>query len=243
MARINLSEIVSGYLSAEKLNTILAAIEAALDRTVFRDGTAPNAMEADLDLGGHQLLNVGQADASSPSALVSYQTMTDYIDARASGFVLQRHETQTGVAAQTVVNFTSLVYEVGANNLAVYINGVRKFAGTDYTETDEDTITLLTPLAGGEKVVAVVNEFLATIELGAHTHPWSQITNVPVYTTRWADWTEITGKPATFTPSTHTHSAADITSGRLADARRGVYVQNTDPVGLGVGDAGALLFW
>lgn len=35
-------------------------------------------------------------------------------------------------------------------------------------------------------------------------------------------WDDITGKPASFTPSTHTHSATDITSGRLATARGGV---------------------
>lgn len=32
-------------------------------------------------------------------------------------------------------------------------------------------------------------------------------------------WTEITGKPTTFTPSAHTHAAADITSGIFALAR------------------------
>lgn len=32
-------------------------------------------------------------------------------------------------------------------------------------------------------------------------------------------WADITDKPATFTPSTHTHDAGDITSGILADAR------------------------
>lgn len=35
-------------------------------------------------------------------------------------------------------------------------------------------------------------------------------------------WGDITGKPETFTPSSHTHSATDITSGRLATARGGV---------------------
>ena len=33
-----------------------------------------------------------------------------------------------------------------------------------------------------------------------HTHTWSQITGAPVYTTRWASWGEVSGKPATFTP-------------------------------------------
>lgn len=35
-------------------------------------------------------------------------------------------------------------------------------------------------------------------------------------------WNDIQGKPETFTPASHTHSATDITSGRLATARGGV---------------------
>jgi hypothetical protein len=33
------------------------------------------------------------------------------------------------------------------------------------------------------------------------------------------DWTEVQNKPSTFPPSSHTHSAADITSGRLSTSR------------------------
>lgn len=242
MARINLAEIVSGYLSAEKLNTIMAAIETALDRALFRDGEAPNAMQADLDMGGYRLLNVGDP-AGSASALVTYESMTDYVDERASGAVIQRQETLEPAAAETVLTFDSLEYEAGSNNLAIYVDGVRKFAPDDYEETTASSVTFTAPFAGTETVVAVVNEFLATIELDAHTHPWEQITNIPIYTTRWADWLEVTGKPTEFPPEDHEHSADDITSGRLADARRGVYVQATEPVGLGVGDAGVLNFW
>ena len=48
---------------------------------------------------------------------------------------------------------------------------------------------------------------------------WSNVTNKPEWigTTKPAyTWAEIGGKPSSFTPSTHTHSAADITSGVLA---------------------------
>ena len=52
---------------------------------------------------------------------------------------------------------------------------------------------------------------------------WENITSKP----DWVDsptkptytWSEINGKPSTFTPSAHTHSASDITSGTLALAR------------------------
>lgn len=38
-------------------------------------------------------------------------------------------------------------------------------------------------------------------------------------TTHTHTWDEVTGKPAAFTPETHTHAAADITTGTLAPAR------------------------
>lgn len=52
-----------------------------------------------------------------------------------------------------------------------------------------------------------------------HTHTWGQITGAPVYTTRWPSWSEVTGKPSTFPPSSHTHAAGDINSGTFANAR------------------------
>src|SRR5690606_36587354 len=42
---------------------------------------------------------------------------------------------------------------------------------------------------------------------------------LPVYATRWPTWSEVTDKPSTFPPDAHTHSASDITSGTLSDAR------------------------
>ncbi|WP_045405404.1 hypothetical protein [Vibrio jasicida] len=44
-----------------------------------------------------------------------------------------------------------------------------------------------------------------------HTHPWGNITGVPVYTTRWPSWGEVTSKPSSFTPSAHTHPWNNIT--------------------------------
>ncbi|AHJ10575.1 tail fiber protein [Shewanella phage Spp001] len=45
----------------------------------------------------------------------------------------------------------------------------------------------------------------------SHTHPWSQVTGVPVHATRWPNWTEVTDKPSTMPPSSHTHPWSQIT--------------------------------
>jgi hypothetical protein len=52
-----------------------------------------------------------------------------------------------------------------------------------------------------------------------HAHPWSDITSgIPDYATRWPTWTEVTDKPTTFTPSSHTHDDLYYTEAE-SDAR------------------------
>lgn len=238
MPKITLPTIESGYGSTEALNQAFADIAEAFDNTVSRDGSSPNQLTADLDLNGHTLLNTATSD--DPASLVTLATMQDYVDSVASGVVLQKQEIQTSGSSQTVFTLTTMQYTPGAYNLAVYVNGTRKFSPADYTETSATVVTFTAGQSAGAKVQFVTNEFLGNITLPTHTHPWNQITNVPVYTTRWPDWTEVTGKPTTFAPSTHTHAAADIVSGRVADAQRGVWVQSSQPTANTVGE---LWFW
>lgn len=232
--------IQTGYLSADALNSELARISAAFENTLSRDGTTPNTMKADLDMDGHALLNVGASTAGN--SIVTLEVMQSYVDSRASGLILSRRERVVATAAQTLVTFTTLAYTPATNNLAVYKNGLRVWLGTDYTETSSTSITFLAGLTAGDKIDVVTNEFAASLSLASHSHPWTEITAIPETASRWPSWLEVTGKPSTFVPSTHNHSAAEITSGRVADAQRGVYVQASAP-SLGAGDAGALWFW
>jgi hypothetical protein len=67
MAKLTISDFSSignetSFLTA--LNAAFTAIEAAMENTVSRDGTAPNDMSADLDLGDNDLLNVDNVDST-----------------------------------------------------------------------------------------------------------------------------------------------------------------------------------
>jgi hypothetical protein len=53
-----ITTIASGYYSRQALNNNFTALRDALDNTVSRDGSTPNAMAADFDLNGNDLLNV-----------------------------------------------------------------------------------------------------------------------------------------------------------------------------------------
>lgn len=64
MAKLTLNAIGSRYGSIDALNDNFDAIEAALENTLSRDGTSPNAMEADLDMNSNDILNAGVVNTS-----------------------------------------------------------------------------------------------------------------------------------------------------------------------------------
>jgi hypothetical protein len=64
MAKLTLTDIVSGFASSVAINANNALIEAALENTLSRDGTTPNAMEANLDMNSYDVNNVGALNAS-----------------------------------------------------------------------------------------------------------------------------------------------------------------------------------
>jgi len=72
------------------------------------------------------------------------------INANVIGFTAQQ-ETATATAGQTVFT-TTLTYVPATNNLAVFVNGSKQIVGTNYTETNSNTVTFLTGLNVGDLV-------------------------------------------------------------------------------------------
>ena len=69
MSKVNLPSIPGGYLSLGAMNSRFAAIEAAFENTLSRDGSLPNSMEADLDMNSNLILNIG-FDPDNPNSLI-----------------------------------------------------------------------------------------------------------------------------------------------------------------------------
>lgn len=55
----SLTTISSGYASTTALNNNFEALRNSFDNTLSRDGSSPNTMNADIDLNGNDLLNLG----------------------------------------------------------------------------------------------------------------------------------------------------------------------------------------
>lgn len=54
-----LHDIIAGFMSASKINQNFERITAAFQNTISRDGSTPNNMQAELDMGGKRVINVG----------------------------------------------------------------------------------------------------------------------------------------------------------------------------------------
>lgn len=102
-------------------------------------------------------------------------------------------------------------------------------------------------MAERKPLVLLDNNNLAELPAG-DSLSWSLLSGVPVYATRWPTWDEVSGKPATFAPAAHTHSASDITSGTLSDARLPSTMGGktfTSPIrtpGVGIGSAAGYIY-
>jgi hypothetical protein len=233
MTKVVLPTLAAGYASVDQLNAAFDTIEQAFDNTVSRDGDVPNHLTAPLDLNSQQLLN--KVYAVEDTHVPAWGQVRTYIEGLAGGAILQSIEYQTSIAAQTVFNLTGPSYTPGSNNLAVFDDGLRKFPVQDYVETDGDTVTFLVAPSTGSKMAFVINEYLGSVDAPSSV-PWNSLTGVPAFASRWPTYAEVTNKPTTFAPSAHTHNASDITAGRLADARRGVFVQSAQPSSPTTGD-------
>jgi hypothetical protein len=72
LAKLNLNDITSTYRSATALNANFDAIETAVENTLSRDGTSPNAMAAVLDMGSNRIINLTDPTAAQDGATKAY---------------------------------------------------------------------------------------------------------------------------------------------------------------------------
>lgn len=155
--RPTLSDITTGHGTTTKLNANFDAIEQAFDNTLSRDGSSPNAMEADLDMNSNQILNLPDATTSSEPL-----TLRQYL-AGATGTVNGfRKETQIATAGQTVFTANTVQWVPGVDNLVVFLDGVMQGSG-NYSITSSTQITFSTGVPLNTRVDFLVMNIAGTI--------------------------------------------------------------------------------
>jgi hypothetical protein len=160
MPKVTLSTIGSRYGSVDALNDNFDLIEDAFDNTLSLDGSTPNEMAAPLNMGGNRVINVEQGVNNTDG--VNLQQVNNLINAASTGLIASQREVFTATAGQTLITINNFTYLPGANNLAVYRNGVRMYSGDAYNELTNNTFQFTEPLELGDRIEAVSNEAVAT---------------------------------------------------------------------------------
>ena len=93
MAKLTLTDVTTGYQSTTAINANNALIEAAIENTISRDGTAPNSMTAPLDMNGQNILNQGNPitivgwDWEGPWVSATVYTVGDVIEETGAAYI------------------------------------------------------------------------------------------------------------------------------------------------------------
>jgi hypothetical protein len=112
-----ISTISSGYASNTQLNNNFSALRTGFDNTLSLDGSTPNAMNADFDMNGNNILNASQVNVDS--------LYIDGISVVPGDVTLQT----TYLTASYTGDGSQVAYALTANpqteaNTSVYVDGV-----------------------------------------------------------------------------------------------------------------------
>ena len=80
-----LTTITSGYASNTQLNNNFAELRNAFDNTISRDGSTPNAMQADFDMNGYNILNADGIYVNGTNLLSLIDNVTVSTDSPTGG--------------------------------------------------------------------------------------------------------------------------------------------------------------
>jgi len=125
--RPTVTSITSGYASNTQLNANFEALRDGFDNTLSLDGSVPNAMEVDFDLGGNDLLNGGTLNTSDITVGgISLSAQISVVAADAAQVAIDR----AAVAADLLLT--------GADTVATAAD--RAAVAADLLLTDADTV-------------------------------------------------------------------------------------------------------
>lgn len=143
-------------------------------------------------------------------------------DSTATGGVKWGTPTSGTVSGATAgsLGTVQLAGDLGGTATAPTVPGLAGKANASHTHT---AANISDSTATGQSLMTAANAAAARTSIGAGTSNLALgTTNTTAKAGDYAPaWADVTGKPTSFTPATHTHAAADITSGTIATARLG----------------------
>lgn len=152
----DITTIASGYYSRQALNTNFENIQDSFDNTLSLDGSVPNSMSGDIDMGSNDILN---ADLITTSSLRLDGTSVTASGLSAAGASLSS-DNHTGNGSTKV--FSMSYNPFIKDNTQVYINGLYQ-EKSSYSISGTN-LTFVTAPANSAKIEIVVSR---TLDFGA----------------------------------------------------------------------------
>ena len=147
-------------LSGGKVYTYSAGTTSPLASYTSSTGATPHSNPIILDSAGRvpggeiwlsDTLSYKFAVYTSDDVLIGTYDNIVGVNSNTINFVVQ-NEFATPTAGQTVFTLSSFTYLPGSNDLSVYVNGLKQYVGTDYTETNSSTVTFASGLYVHDRV-------------------------------------------------------------------------------------------
>lgn len=223
MAKLTLSDLTSTQASSivSTTNANNAAIEAALEKTLSRDGTSPNSMSASLDMNSNRIINLPlPVSGSEPVRKAEFDEEIDALDAA----VLAAQQAQTA-AENALDEFTDLWLGSFAVEPTLDNDGNGLQAGALYYDTVTGFIrifhsgswhnTVAPGLSDGDAGDIIVSSLASVLTIDNDVVTNAKLANVATATIKGRS-TAGTGDPEDLTP-TQAKAVLAITSADISD--------------------------
>ena len=247
MAKLTTNPITGGYASVAKLNANFDLIEAALENTISRDGTSPNAMSADLDMNSNSILNLPNPTENTEPVTLGY--LNDNFGTGAGSILADAEAAaQTALDAVNAINTTNFTIEVfsGDNSTTVFttvapmsntqstlvqISGVYQIPTTDYSVSGNTLTFTSAPPLGMDNIAVLITEGVALSTLPNDTVSTIKLQNDSVTTDKIAAGAVTATELAANSVGTTNVVDGAITLDKLAAAVQSLLTGNAVPIG------------
>lgn len=217
MTRIILDDLTSiqnDPTAVDTINDNSAIIEGAFDRVLFRDGTSPNKMEADLDMNSHKILNLpAPRSPLEPARLKDVGDAPGYAEAAAAS-AAAAHADRLLADADVVLTHADVVL--------THADVVLTHADVVTTGTNATTATTQAGIATTQAGIATTQAGTATTQAGiATTQAGNASTSATTATTQAGIATTQAGNASTSAGTATTQAGIATTQAGIATTQAG----------------------
>ena len=208
------ADLVSGVLDPARLPAATSAQQGALSASLFSRLNGATAAATANSLAMRDA--AGRVQVAEPSAAGDAATKA-YVDAKAGASSSVPWSGITGVPADLANRTTTATPSTVVTRSSAGYFDVRDPsapahpASKSYVDQSVSAVDRITAPNGAD-YAAVTNTYLGYRASGAWKFAVNNDGSIYIGT---IPWSSVTGKPSTFTPSSHTHSAEDLTSGTV----------------------------